>query len=67
MRNEEKTTIIFYADNGFIAGFNHIVVQRTLDKFVQNFKSFGLLMNAKKTETMTLASTKYQMTRIIKK
>jgi hypothetical protein len=59
MRNEtEKTTIVFYAEDGFIGGFNHTIVQRTLDKFVKNFKSFGLLMNVQKTEKMTLAGSK---------
>jgi hypothetical protein len=58
MRDKEETTIIFCVNYGFIAGFNHIVVQCTLDKFVQNFKSFGLLMNEKKTETITLTRSK---------
>jgi hypothetical protein len=32
MKNEEKTTIIFYAKYGLIGGSNHVVVQRTLNK-----------------------------------
>jgi hypothetical protein len=59
MRNKtEKITIVFYADEGFIGGSNHTIVQRTLNKFVKNFKSFGLLMNVQKTETMTLTGSK---------
>jgi hypothetical protein len=58
MKNEDKTTIIFYADDGFIGGFNHTSVQNTLDSFVRNFKSFGLIMNAKKTKAMTLLGSK---------
>jgi Reverse transcriptase (RNA-dependent DNA polymerase) len=38
-KSEEKKTIIFYADDGFIGGYNPIVVQQTLDKFVTKFKN----------------------------
>jgi hypothetical protein len=58
MKNEDKTTIIFYADDRFIGSFNHTSVKNTLDSFVSNFKSFGLIMNAKKTEAMTLLGSK---------
>jgi Reverse transcriptase (RNA-dependent DNA polymerase) len=32
MKEKEKTTIIFYADDGLIGGYNHTIVQETLDK-----------------------------------
>jgi Reverse transcriptase (RNA-dependent DNA polymerase) len=54
VKDEDNTTIIFYADNGFIGGYNHIAVQSTLNAFVRNFKSFGLRMNVDKTKTMTV-------------
>jgi hypothetical protein len=54
----DKTTIIFYADGGFIGGHKATTVQRTLNAFVKNFKTFGLLMNAEKTKSMTMFGSK---------
>jgi Reverse transcriptase (RNA-dependent DNA polymerase) len=58
MRKNEKTTIIFYADDGFVGGYNYEAFQQTIDAFVQKFKAFGLMMNADKTETTTLLGSK---------
>jgi hypothetical protein len=58
MKDSEKRNLIFYADNGFTGGFNYIIVQHTLDKYVKNFKSVGLNMNVKKTKTITLTGSK---------
>jgi Reverse transcriptase (RNA-dependent DNA polymerase) len=57
MKEEEKTTIVFYVDHGFIGGFNH-VVQQTFELFVKKFKRFGLNMNVEKTKTITLLGSK---------
>jgi hypothetical protein len=39
MKNDDKTTIIFYTNDGFIAGFNRVVVQHTHAKFVKTSKA----------------------------
>jgi F0F1-type ATP synthase gamma subunit len=53
-----KTTIIFYADNGFIGAYNPKVLQQTLDEFVTNLKQFGLQMSIGKSKTITLLGSK---------
>jgi Reverse transcriptase (RNA-dependent DNA polymerase) len=58
LKNEEKTTIKFYADDGFLVEENYKLVQQTLDTFINNFKKFGLIMNGKKVETMTMFGSK---------
>lgn len=58
MKNETKTTIIFNTDDGFIGEFDHKMAQNTLDSYTKIFQSFSLIMNAKKTRTMTLIGIK---------
>jgi hypothetical protein len=43
MQTDDKATIILYADNVYIRGYNATMVQHTLDAFELNFKKFGLM------------------------
>jgi hypothetical protein len=58
MKDKGILTIQFYADDGFIGGKDHKVVQSALTLFEENFLKFGLLMNVEKTESMILIGSK---------
>jgi hypothetical protein len=51
-------TVQFYADDGFIGGKDHELVQNALSLFKENFMKFGLAMNVEKTESMILIGNK---------
>jgi Reverse transcriptase (RNA-dependent DNA polymerase) len=53
-RIDDKTTIQFYADDGFIGLVDYTVAQYTLNVLGQSFQSFGLNINVDKTESMTM-------------
>jgi retron-type reverse transcriptase len=53
-RINDKTTIQFYADNGFIGSVDYTVAQYTLNVLGQSFQSFGLNINVDKTKSMTM-------------
>ena len=50
--------IQFYADDGIIAGKDYEKVQQMLDFIVKDFLAFGLELNSRKTEAMTMQINK---------
>jgi uncharacterized protein (DUF433 family) len=55
-RIDNKTTIQFYADDGFIGSPDYVVAQYTLNVLGQSFQSIGLNINVEKTESMTMST-----------
>ena len=51
-------TLLFYADDGLLAGTDAQQVQESLDVITKGFLSVGLKMNATKTEYMTMEGGK---------
>jgi hypothetical protein len=51
-------TLLFYADDGLLAGTDTQQVQESLDIITKGFLSVGLKMNATKTEYMTMEGGK---------
>jgi hypothetical protein len=51
-------TLLFYADDGLLAGTDTQQVQESLDVITKRFLSVGLKMNATKTEYMTMEGGK---------
>ena len=55
-KDTSDDTVVFYADDGLLAGTEAASLQRSLDIITTGFQSVGLEMNADKTEFMVTTS-----------